>query len=84
MSDNANRQICQRTIAGLLTTAGITAVALLAAQGHYSGWPRIVSGFLAVGGCCLFGYFALRGRLPGKHLSKASAAMVRATTRHDV
>ncbi len=84
MSKNANRQIFQRTISGLLAAAGILAVVLLTAHGQYDSWPQMVSGLFGAGGCFLFGYFALRGRLPGKHLQKASAAISHAAHRHDV
>ena len=83
MSKKANRQIFQRAISGLFAAAGILAIILLTVQGQYAGWPQIVSGLLAIGGCYLFGYFALRGHLPGKHLQKASAAISHVTDRHD-
>ena len=84
MGMNGNRQICQRIISGFLATGGVLSAAILAVQGQYAGWPQVISRLLAVGGCYLFGYFALRGYLPGTRLPKASDAIRRATSRHDV
>lgn len=83
MSKHGHHQIGQRIISGGLAAAGIMSVTLLALHGQYKAWPQVISGLSAVGGCYLFGYFALRGRLPGKLLSKADVAIKRTTGRHD-
>jgi uncharacterized membrane protein HdeD (DUF308 family) len=84
MGRHGRSQVGQRSIVGILAVAGILSVALLAVHGQYKGWPQVISGLFAIVGCYLFGYFAFRGRLPGKHLPKASAAIQQATSRHDV
>lgn len=84
MSKHANRQLFQRTLSGCLAAAGILAVVFMTTHGQYNGWLQMIFGLFAAGGSLLFGYFALRGRLPGKHLQKASAAISHAADGHDV
>lgn len=81
MRRNGNRQIVQRVLSGLLAAGGIVSLAMSVVQGDVGGWPNVVSGVLAIGGCYLFGYFTICGRLPGTRLSKASEAIQRATSR---
>lgn len=84
MSKYANRQVGQRIISGVLATLGVLAITMQLVLGKYDGWSQAALGIAGLVGCYLFGYFALRGQLPGSHLPKASAAIKQATSHHDL
>ncbi len=56
----------QRAFCGLLGIGGAVALPVNAIQGVYHGWHGVFAMVTAAGGAYLFGYIALRGRLPGK------------------
>ena len=57
----------QRIFSGLFCVGGIVAVLVPSIHGGTApGWNKIASELAALYGAWLFGFIALRGRLPGK------------------
>ncbi|TWG88203.1 hypothetical protein L599_005900000140 [Luteimonas sp. J16] len=56
----------QRAVSALLTLGFAWAFATRALDGGLGAWPEVVVMLVALYGGYLFGYFAWRGRLPGR------------------
>jgi hypothetical protein len=57
----------QRVFCALVGVGGAAAVLASAVHGDVQGWHKLASALIALYGAYLFGYIALRGRLPGKY-----------------
>jgi|GEM_PF-3247068 len=73
MENRSRAPVWQRAISALLALGGIWALVSRSLDGELGTWVELGVILTALYGAYLFGYFALRGRLPGVLAGKRGA-----------